>query len=91
MPFLIVESDWRATNPYLMPTFPPITSNQNFKIAISFNVVESSGNYVFEDDNPPTPLRAMVISYALGAYKIFIEGVVIETSKKAHLIGYSKQ
>ena len=46
-------------------------------------MVESSGNYVFEDDNPssPTALRARIVSYALGAYKVFIEGVVVETSK----------
>jgi hypothetical protein len=36
---------------------------------------------------PPTALWARVISYALGAYKIFIESVVVETSKWAHSIG----
>ena len=36
-----------------------------------FNVVERSGNYVFEDDNPLTALRARVVSYALGTYKVF--------------------
>jgi hypothetical protein len=46
----MVESDWRPINPSLMPIFFPNTSNQNFDIAILFNVVESSGNYVFEDD-----------------------------------------
>ena len=31
-------------------------TNQNFEIAILFNVIERSGNYVFEDDNlPPQP------------------------------------
>ena len=39
---------------------------------------------------PLTALRARVVSYALGAYKVFIEAVVVETSKKAHLIGNSK-
>jgi hypothetical protein len=55
-----------------------------------FSVVESYGNYVFEDDKPPTLLRARVISYALGAHKVLIESVVVETSKKAHLIGNRK-
>ena len=30
---------------------------------------------------PPIALRARVVSYALGAYKVFIESVVVETSK----------
>jgi hypothetical protein len=34
--------------------------------------------------------RASVLSDALGAYKVFIEGVVVETSKQDHLIGNSK-
>ena len=41
----------------------------------------------FEDDNPLTALRARVLSYALGAYKVFIEDGDVETSKKAHSIG----
>jgi hypothetical protein len=40
------------------------------------NVVENSGYYVFEEDKSPTPLRARVVSYALGAYKVFIESIV---------------
>jgi hypothetical protein len=31
-----------------------------------------------------------VLSYALGAYKVFIESVVVETSKQNHSIGNSK-
>ena len=46
--------------------------------------------YVFEEDTPSTALRARVVSYALGAYKVFTESVVVETSKKANLIGNSK-
>jgi len=30
---------------------------------------------------PPPALRARVVSYALGVYKLFIESVVLETSK----------
>jgi hypothetical protein len=43
-----------------------------------FDVAESTGNYVFEDDKPPTPLSARVASYVLGTYKVFIERVVTE-------------
>jgi hypothetical protein len=49
---------------------------------------------VFKDDNHPPPLptalRARVVSYALGAYKVLIENDVVETSKRARLIGNSK-
>jgi hypothetical protein len=79
VPFFIVESDCKATNTPFTPTIYPKTSNQNFKIAILFNVVESSENYTFEQDSPPTVFRARVISYALGAYKVFIESFVAET------------
>jgi hypothetical protein len=34
--------------------------------------------------------RGKGLSYALGVYKVFTEGVVVETSKKAHSIGNSK-
>ena len=50
-------------------------------------MVENSGNYVFEDDKPPKPLRARVVSYALGTYKVFKDSAVIEISKRARLIG----
>ena len=44
--FLIVESDWRATNPFPMPTISPYTSNQN----------SGPEMMVFEDYNPlPKP------------------------------------
>jgi len=51
VPLLMVESDWKATNP--LP-ISPNTSNQNFEIAILFNVFERSRNYVFEDNNFPS-------------------------------------
>jgi hypothetical protein len=81
VPFLIVESDWSATNPPSMPTISQNTSCQNFEIAILFNAVERSGNYIFELDTPPRAFRTRVVSYTLGAYKVFIESVVVETSK----------
>jgi hypothetical protein len=51
VPFLIFESDWKATNTPFMPTISKNTFNQNFEIAMLFNVVESSGNSVLKDDN----------------------------------------
>jgi hypothetical protein len=44
LPFLIVESDWRATSPPFTPTFSPNTSNENCEIVILFKIVESSEN-----------------------------------------------
>jgi hypothetical protein len=62
-----------------MPTIYPSTSNKNCELAFLFNIVERSGNYIFEDDTPPTALRERVVIYALGAYKVFIESSVVET------------
>jgi hypothetical protein len=39
---------------------------------------------------PPTVFRARVVSFALGAYKVFIESGVVKTSKRAHPIRNSK-
>ena len=71
VPFLIVKSDWKATNTPSAPTISPNTSNRNFEIAILFDVVKRSGNFVFENETPLTALRARVVSYVLGAYKVF--------------------
>jgi hypothetical protein len=46
VPFLIVESDWRATNPPT-PIIPLNTSNQNFEIAILFSVVDFQIENIF--------------------------------------------
>ena len=74
--------------PPLTPTISRNTSNQNFEIAILFNVVEKSGNYVFEDDNsPPIALMTRAVSYALGAYNVFIESYVMEASKRDYSVG----
>jgi hypothetical protein len=61
VPFLIVESDGKATNTPSKPTISPMTYNKNFVIAILFYTVESSGNYVFKQDTPSTVFRARVI------------------------------
>jgi hypothetical protein len=58
----------RITNIPLTATISQNTSNQNFEIAILFDVVKKSGNYRFDDDTPPTALRKRVVSYALGAF-----------------------
>jgi hypothetical protein len=86
LPFLIVKSEWRVINPPLKPIISPNTFYQSLEITILFNVVESSENYVLKDDKPPRAPRAKVVSYALGAYKVFIDGVVIKASKGAHFI-----
>ena len=46
------------------PFISPNTSNQNFVIAILFNVVQRSENHIFEDDSPgqQTPPRIPIIS-----------------------------
>jgi hypothetical protein len=82
-----IESDWRAINPLLTPTFSPNKFSQNFEIVILLNVVKRSGNYVFEDDKPPAVPWAKAISYAWGHIRFFIEKVGVETSKWAHSIG----
>jgi hypothetical protein len=68
---LIVESDWKATYTPSKPNISQDTSNKNFEIALLFNIVESFGNYIFEQETPHTVFRARVISYALGTYKVF--------------------
>jgi hypothetical protein len=87
VPFLIVESDWKATNTPSTPTSSRKTSNQNFEIAILFSVVDFQIEIMFLRRTLPKAFRARVVSYALGAYKIFIEHVVAETSKRGHSIG----
>jgi hypothetical protein len=47
-----------------------------------FNVVESSGKYVFKDSKPPKAPRAKVVSYALVAYKVLINRVVVQNFKR---------
>jgi hypothetical protein len=64
VPFLIVKNDWRATNPLSRLLFP---QTHTIKILSHFfNVVDSSGNYVFENNSPSTALRVRVVSSALG-------------------------
>ena len=86
VPFLIVESDWRATSPPT-PIISPNTSNQTFEIAILFSLVDFQIENMFLRRTVPPTLSARVLSCALGAYKVFIECVVIETSKQAQAIG----
>jgi hypothetical protein len=55
-----------------------------------FSVVDILIENMFLRRILPTTLRARVLSYALGAYKVFIEDVFVETSKTAHSIGNTK-
>jgi hypothetical protein len=64
--------------PPLTLTISPNKSNQSFQIAILFNVVEILEIRSLRMTLPPA-LRAKVVSYALGVYKVFIENFVIET------------
>jgi hypothetical protein len=82
LPLLIFESEWRAINTPLTPTISPKIFIQSLEIAILFNILESYGNYVFKDEKPPRPPRAKVVSY-----KVFIDRVVVKSSKWAHSIG----
>jgi hypothetical protein len=52
---------------------------QNYEKAISFSVVDFQKENMFF----PRALRARVLSYALGAYNFFKEGIVVQTSKKS--------
>jgi hypothetical protein len=57
-------------------------------MAILFNVVERSENYVFENDNPPhIARRTSIVGYSLGAHKVSIASFIVEASKRAHSIG----
>ena len=40
----------------------------------------------FDDDNPTTSLREWVIRHALGAFKVYVEWVIVKTLEWAHLI-----
>ena len=82
VPFLIVESDWRATS--LLPYAHNSPKHIQSKFWDSHFVQRSwkfwkLGLWGWQ---PPTVLRVRVVSYALGAYKVFIESVVVKTSKK---------
>ena len=89
VPFLRVKSVFRTIS-LSPPTsiISQMTSNQNLETAIVFIVFDGSRNYFFEENTPtPTALRARVVSYALGAHKVFIELMVIYTLERTHCIG----
>ena len=76
VPVFILESDCRATN--TTPTHTISSKNQSkFEIDILLNVVERSGNFVFEDETLPTALRERVVSCDLEVYKVDIERVIV--------------
>jgi hypothetical protein len=89
VPFLIVDSDWRANSPPT-PTISPNTSNRNLEIAILFSIVDFQiENMILRRTLPHKP-QGKGFKLCPGAYKVFIENVVVETSKQAHSIGNSK-
>jgi hypothetical protein len=51
-----------------------------------FKVIERSGNLRITP-LPPIALRTRVVSYTLGAYKVFIKSFVVEATKRAHSTG----
>jgi len=55
-----------------------------------FSVVYFKIENVFLGVDSPKTLGARLLSYALGAYKVFIEGVVVGTSKKAYSIEFHR-
>ena len=59
-------------------------------MAILFRVVDYQIENLFLRSKLSHYLTARVLSYALGANKVFIEVFVVETSKKAHSIGNPK-
>ena len=44
------QKNWLVTRPPPMLIFSPKPPDQNFEIAILFNLVEKSNNHTFEDD-----------------------------------------
>ena len=56
---------------------PPYASNRNFEIAICSKIAQRSYNKAFEVDRISQSLGVMVASYTSGAYKVFIEGMVV--------------
>ena len=84
----------RATRPPSTLIGSLNTSNQNLEITILFIVVEGPGHYIYKEDPPSTARgsspRARVVSYALGAYKVFIERVVVYALEGNHWIGNQK-
>ena len=68
----------QLATPPLSPIISPNTSNQNFEISIIFSVVKRSDNSALRM-KITRALRARVVSYAMGAHKVCIERVVVET------------
>ena len=65
MPFLSDQKNWRASRPPPTVIFFPKSTDQNFEIAILFNIVENHNYYVFGDDLLPTVPGGGAASYKL--------------------------
>jgi hypothetical protein len=66
VPFLIVESDRKATNTHSTPTISPNTFNQNFEIAILFSVVDFQKEIMFSRRKLPHSLQGKGCKLYLG-------------------------
>ena len=60
MPFLSDQKNWRASRPPPTLIFFPKSTDQNFEIAILFNIVENHNNYVLGMTYSPTVPRGGV-------------------------------
>ena len=70
------------------PTISPNTSNRYFEIAILFNLVERSGNYVFEDDHSRQGKGYKLCSGDIKG--IYIERMIVQTLEGSQWIGNQK-
>jgi hypothetical protein len=71
VPFFIVQIDWKATNTLSTPTISPNISNQSFEMVIFSTQFKVQEIIPLSRTLPPIVFRTRVISYALGAYKVF--------------------
>ena len=60
-----------------MPFFPNASFYTNFEIAISLKIVKRLDNKNYGVNTTSQGPRLGVVSYALGAYRVLMEGMVI--------------
>jgi len=66
--------------------FSPVASNQNFKIAILFEIVQRSNEKTSGSSQPPRKNGERVVIYVTGAYNVFMEELVLRTSEGTQMI-----
>ena len=72
--FLRVKKDWRATSPPLQALN---TSDKNFEIDILLKIVQIFDNKNSGVDTAPQGPGVGAVSYALGAYMVVMEGMLV--------------